>query len=95
MASCKLRYSLMDGLSTVLLVLGLVTFGTGALCRAYMNRRIRKLTPSRSIWASTEMGYWPLVKGRSVPAWPLFVTIVCLPCGIAMVFAGVIIRTPQ
>jgi hypothetical protein len=84
----------MDALSTALLVLGLVTFGIGVLSRTYMNRQIRKLTPSRSVWASTETGYWPLARKGVAPAWPFFVTVVCLPCGVLMVFVGIVIGTP-
>lgn len=81
----------MDAYSTFLLVLGFVTFGVGGLARTKMNSEIRKLLPSYSKWSSTEIGYWRLVKERRAPTWPLFVTLVCMPMGVAMVFAGVIV----
>ena len=84
----------MDAHSTLFLVLGFVTVGVGGLARTHMNRQIRKLLPSYSKWASTEIGYWRLVKERRAPAWPLFVTIVCLPVGVALAFAGVMISSP-
>ena len=87
----------MNALSTLsgaLLVLGVVTFGVGALTRSYMNRQIRAQIPSRPIWASTERGYWRLVKKGCAPSWPLFVTVACLPLGVVMVFAGVLFTGP-
>jgi hypothetical protein len=83
----------MDAGSNALLVLGFLTFGLGGLARTYMNRQIRKRMPSRSIWASTEIGYWRLVQDRQAPKWPLFVTLVCLPVGVVLVFTAVIISS--
>ena len=85
----------LDARSTLLLVLGFLVFGIGALARTYMNFKIRKFMPTRSIWASTEKGYWQLARLKGLPKWPLVVTIVCLPVGVIAGFTGVIInRTP-
>ncbi len=81
----------MDARSNLLLVLGLVIFGVGALARTYMNLQIRKFMPSRSAWASTEIGYWRLVKEKRALVWPLIVTVICLPVGVITGFASVII----
>ena len=85
----------MDVRSIALIILGFVIFGVGAVTRMYMNFKIKRFMPSRSILASTEIGYWRLMRERKVPLWPFLTTCLCLPMGIVGVFAGVLMSGVQ
>jgi len=64
-------------------------FCVGILARTYMNLTINK----GQLWGGrrgvTELAYARLIKERHAPTWPLIVTVVCVPIGIAVMFAAI------
>jgi len=80
----------MSGLPLIVLILGIVLFGVGALTRAYMNSQLNHSSPfgSASI-RSTELRYYRLAREAGLPRWPLVMTIFCIPAGMILAFAAI------
>ena len=73
-----------------LLIFGFLIFCTGACTRAYMTFRLKRAANrgGSQPW-STELAYKALIYVEGAPAWPLVLTVVCIPAGILMVFGAV------
>ena len=73
-------------------ILGFVIFGIGAMTRAYMTILLRQASGWSGFrpW-STEMAYRRLMKEENAPAWPLILTVICLPVGVLIAFAAVLL----
>ncbi len=39
---------------------------------------------------NTEKAYWKLIKEHRAPAWPFFLSIVCVPLGVVVLFGSII-----
>ncbi len=39
---------------------------------------------------NTGKAYWKLIKEHRVPAWPFFLSIVCVPLGVVVLFGSII-----
>ena len=75
----------------VILFLGFAVFCIGILARTYMNRVLN----NGRLWGvekgrSTELRYLQLVRKRRAPAWPLTVSVICIPLGIAVMFGSIL-----
>jgi hypothetical protein len=55
-----------------------------------MNVRLKGWNLLRSPGGSTEKRYMRLMHEQGAPAWPLFVTILCIPLGIAVFFGAIV-----
>jgi hypothetical protein len=73
------------------LIIGLAIFCVGGVARAYMDfaaHGMKKFSNFRR--GNTEAKYWRLVKQRRARAWPLFVSVVCIPLGVIVVFGSIL-----
>jgi hypothetical protein len=69
---------------------GFIIFCIGALARTYMNLSLSKQSSlGDQKRRSTELRYRSMMKERSAPAWPLLVTITCIPLGILTIFFAI------
>jgi hypothetical protein len=71
--------------------IGFAIFCVGGIARAYMDfaaHGMRMFYDFRR--ENTERAYWRLVKQHRALAWPFFISIVCVPLGIVMVFGSII-----
>src|ERR1035441_10603238 len=75
----------------LMLVVGVLLFGIGAITRTYMNIMInRSPLPDGPGARSTELRYKRLIKEQGGKVWPLVVTIICIPLGVLLAFAAII-----
>lgn len=76
----------------LMLIVGFVLVLTGTATRTYMNIVIdRSPLAGNTFTRSTELRYRRLVREQGAPLWPLAVTVACVPLGIVIAFAAVIL----
>jgi hypothetical protein len=70
--------------------IGFGIFCVGGVARVYMDFAANGMNMFRKFQrGNTELGYWRLVKERNAPALPLFLSVVCIPVGILIVFGAI------
>jgi hypothetical protein len=70
---------------------GFIVFVIGGLSRTYMNVLIGQSPLSDGSNArSTEIRYKCLIREKGARAWPLVVTVICVPLGILLAFAAIV-----
>jgi hypothetical protein len=75
----------------LMLASGLIIFVIGALSRTYMNILISQSPLSDGPkTSSTELRYRRLIKEKGARAWPLLVTVLCVPLGMLLAFAAIV-----
>lgn len=75
----------------LLLAVGLTLFCAGALSRTYMTIMIHRSPLRVSTVRSTEVRYRRLIRGQGARVWPLLVTMICIPLGIVVTIAAIIL----
>jgi hypothetical protein len=73
------------------LIIGFAISCVGVFARVYMDfaeHGMKMFSTLRR--GNTEVSYWRLVKQRRARAWPLFVSVVCIPLGVIVVFGSIL-----
>jgi hypothetical protein len=75
----------------LMLAFGVAVFIVGGLSRTYENIKISQSSVHNWGTWSTELRYMRLVRELGAPLWPLIVASVCIPLGILIGFAAILL----
>jgi hypothetical protein len=72
-------------------IVGFLVFSLGGFARQYMVVRLYGWNGYLSSQRNLTRKYRALVQGQSAPMWPIGVSLLCIPLGIAIVFAAILL----
>ena len=72
-------------------LLGFVVFCIGGFARMYMVVRINGWSGYLSSQRNLITNYRKLISQQAAPIWPLVVSVTCMPLGLAIVFAVILL----
>ena len=68
-----------------------IVFCIGGAARVYMDFSVNGWRAAYDFKrGNTGSTYWQLVKQQSVPAWPLLLSVTCIPLGVLIMFEAII-----
>jgi hypothetical protein len=73
---------------------GLITFGAGVYAQRYMHARVVGGSHLLKIVPRLTEKYWRLIRAGEAPLWPLILCWVCIPLGVIVAFASVLLSPP-
>ena len=65
-------------------LLGFFVFTLGGFAHAYMNLRTNRW------WRGNSRDYKEFIRENDGPVWPLYVKLICMPLGVAIVFGAIL-----
>ena len=85
-------FTTMARFSILMLICGVAIFSVGVISRAYMNAKIEQAFPKDGFQIRfTESWYQRLVRDAAAPKLPLVLALVCIPLGMIVAFAAILL----